>query len=610
MNVEGLLRTYEWTGNRELLARAEQAYANFCHQDSGDLTLKKLANGQKVVMHGVTFCEELKIPVLLYIFTGKQKYLAAAATGLQTLERDHLLVDGVPSSNEFLATRDPMQSHETCDISDFTYSLGYFLMATGDAHYADMIEQAIFNAGCGAVSKDFKSFQYFSTINQVIATRNANQNAFWRRKGESKVAYGPSSSPMCCAGNVHRFMPDYVARMWLTGSRSELVASLYGPSHVQMNLGAEQHPVSVVEKTGYPFADTIEFDFAMRDKTSFPFVLRIPAWCASPALTINGAPFQGELKPGSYVKLDRTFQDGDVLLLHLPMAVRLVRFANALSVQRGPLLYAYAVPENVAVDQAHTTDTNFPALDIRPAGPWNYALAVNESDVNDLVQVVQRQTKGYPLDSDQAPVCLKVPVQHVKGWTLEGGVRTPPLPITYELEGSTETITLVPYGSTRLRIAAFPEAVVRTSVPVEDTDVAGPYPYDRTEPIVEQMYAPEKPDDATSLWKPAALRSDGLLDLKAQLTATNQLAYVRAVIRADAEMPAILAINAKDACEVWLNGKVIHLVAQPNQLEYQFPDWIPVTLNQGTNRLLLKVGEYGHVDQYLDGWGAQIHCLH
>ncbi len=608
MNVEGLLRTYEWTGNRELLIKAEQAYKMFCKSQSDDLTLDKLESGNKIVMHGVSFCEEIKIPVLLYIYTGNQEYLAAATKGLQTLERDHLLVDGIPSSNEYLATRDPLQSHETCDISDFTYSLGYFLMATGDAQYADMIERGVFNAGCGAVSKDFKSFQYFSSVNQVIANRNANQNAFWRRDGEAKVAYAPNSSPMCCAGNVHRFMPDYVARMWMTGAQGQLVASLYGPSRVTVSAGTDHTSITVVEKTGYPYDENIEFDFAMGGKTAMPFTLRIPGWCSSAELTVNGQSFQGKLDPGTYVTVDRTFQNGDVLKLHLPMPLHLIRFGDALSLERGPILYAYAVPENVTIDRDHTTDSDFPALDIRPDGPWNYALDVNESNINDRVQVVMRNTDRYPLDPGQAPVCLTVPVRRVKGWTLDGGKRTPPLPIAYELEGLPETITLVPYGSTRLRMAAFPETVIRVEMPVENMQVSSPYPYDRNKPITEQIYTPEKSAE-TATWETAMLRNDGILDLRTRLSATNQLAYVRATINSDVERPAILAINAKDACEVQLNGKIVHIVSQPNQLEYQFPDWIPVTLRKGINQVQLKVGEYGKITQYRDGWGVRIRCL-
>jgi DUF1680 family protein len=74
---------------------------------------------------------------------------------MKKLDRDHMLPDGVPSSSEFLAGKNPLNSHETCDITDYTWAMGYLLMATGDAQWADHIEKAVFNAGPGAVSKRF-----------------------------------------------------------------------------------------------------------------------------------------------------------------------------------------------------------------------------------------------------------------------------------------------------------------------------------------------------------------------------------------------------------------------------------------------------------------------
>jgi hypothetical protein len=388
-----------------------------------------------------------------------------------------------------------------------------------------------------------------------------------------------------------------------------VVAALYGPSRVTLNAGLENIPVTINEKTAYPYDETIEFDFSMKTETSMRFTFRIPGWCSSPELTINDRPYPGELKPGTFVTIKRAFNDGDTIQLHLPMSVRLIRLANAISLERGPILYAYPVPENVTIDQAHTTNPNFPALDIRPFVRWNYALDINESNANDRVQVIMRHTHGYPLDPNQSPVRLKVPVRCVAGWTLDDGKRTPPLPVSYQLEGPSKTIDLVPYGSTRLRVAAFPEAVAREEMPVENIQVAGPYPYDRNKPMDEQVYAPETSGEPAD-WKAAPLRADGVIDLKALFPAMNQLAYIRATIDSETESPAVLAINAKDACEIKLNGQNIHLIQQPNQLEYQFPDWIPVTLHKGINLVQLKVGEYGKVTQYRDGWGAQIRCVH
>ena len=51
------------------------------------------------------------------------------------------------------------------------------------------------------------------------------------------------------------------------------------------------------------------------------------------------------------------------------------------------------------------------------------------------------------------------------------------------------------------------------------------------------------------------------------------------------------------------------MVRQPNQLLNQFADWIPVELKAGENDILFKVGRFGKIAQYCDGWGVKIQCV-
>ena len=55
-------------------------------------------------------------------------------------------------------------------MTDYTWTLDYFLQATGECEWADRIERIIFNAGMGSVTKDFRALQYFSSVNQILAT--------------------------------------------------------------------------------------------------------------------------------------------------------------------------------------------------------------------------------------------------------------------------------------------------------------------------------------------------------------------------------------------------------------------------------------------------------
>jgi len=486
-NIEAALWAYARTGDKRLLDHAVAAYDEFNRQNpKHDTSLKTMLSDKPGTGHGVTYNEMAKLGAILYICTGRRRLLDASVNAYRKLDRDHMLVDGVVSSTERLCGRDPLASHETCDIADYTWSVGYLLMATGRADYADKIERACLNAAPGAVRSDFKGLQYFSCPNQVVSMRSSNHNEFFR--GSEWMSYRPNPGTECCPGEVNRIMPNFAARTWLSDGRGGLAAALYAPCRVMTTVGEHGHEVIIVEETQYPFSDTIDFRIHTLAPATFPLSLRIPGWCRGAHLLLNGQPMNLKCEPGTFVRIRREFRNNDRITLVLPMELKLSHWPRGgIAIERGPLVYSLKIEEDwqIDTDPPKPATKDFPAWNLFPASTWNYALCVDGKNLSKAVQVVHRPYTNDPWSIHTAPVELKVPARRVRGWKIERRKSvmgmypnatftgfemvekkgdfwlTPQLPdpatLRQRLADKVETVTLVPYGCTKLRVTIFPQ---------------------------------------------------------------------------------------------------------------------------------------------------------
>ena len=466
-NLEGILFVYNVTKNPDLLKLAKLSY------DKGGFELDKsiALSTEPILMHGVTYAEMLKIPMLLYAHTGDKDYLEIALSAERKLERDHLLPDGLYTSAEFTMGNNIDFAHETCDITDYTWSLGYFLQTTGDAEWGDRIEKAIYNAGFGAISKDFKALQYFSSVNQMICTGSSDNNVY--KKGKTWMAYRPIHETECCVGNVNRMFPNFASRLWMKGNSPEgndtnsIVAALYAPNELSIKINGKD--VKITEETMYPFDNLIKFRFQMDNKTEFPLKLRIPGWAHGAELKINGESTRVEPQDAGYfLIIDREFSDGDIieLKLHMEPSVKEIE-GQGLYVERGPLLFSYAIPQQKEEDLVEYENMNgkksenpdFKSWNFIPVGPFNYAINENLKNNNKLEVKLRKdiEDSSYPFDIENTPVSIRIPVNEIV-WELEDEMRNPFLPKSDNIiaKGKITEIELVPYGCTELRLTVFP----------------------------------------------------------------------------------------------------------------------------------------------------------
>ena len=189
-----------------------------------------------------------------------------------------------------------------------------------EARWGDAVERTIYNALFGAQSETGRQIRYYTPI-------------------EGKRTYYPSDT-YCCPNNFRRIMSE-LPEFTFYKSESALYANLYTSCTLKTKLASGA--VEITERTDYPTDEKIEFFVAPeKDGSEFDLVLRIPGWCESPSLAVNGEAVAA--KRGTLAHLRRRWRKGDRVELTLPMRVRTIagrrRQAGRVAFMRGPLVYA------------------------------------------------------------------------------------------------------------------------------------------------------------------------------------------------------------------------------------------------------------------------------
>ena len=207
---------------------------------------------------------------------------------------------------------------------------------------------------------------------------------------------------------------------------------------------------------------------------TFPLYLRIPEWCSNAKVYVNNELLQHKHKALSYTKIERTWNNNDVVKIVLPKKVTIKEWdknKNSVSVNYGPLTFSLKIREDYkqmdskasAIGdskwQANVDESKWPSFEIYPAGNWNYGLLQSEVNNASMFEVLKKQwpADDFPFTQQSVPLEIKAKGKQIPSWQVDKYGLCDTLPQSpVAVKTNTEVITLIPMGAARLRISAFP----------------------------------------------------------------------------------------------------------------------------------------------------------
>jgi len=398
-----------------------------------------------VVNHGMS----IKHPGVCYRMSGDPADRDGARLMIETLDRHHGQASGIFTGDENLAGLNPSQGTELCAVAEYMFSLEVLLSILGDAMFGDRLEQIAFNALPATYKPDMWAHQYDQQANQVVC--KVSEDHVYTTNGPHANIFGLEPNFGCCTANMHQGWPKFAAHLWMTSPEEGLAAVTYAPCSLETKLSGDS--VAVRVETDYPFSDSVHITVKTERLASFPLSLRVPAWASGAEIRVGkDAPVRPE--PGTFHRITRTWSGSTSVVLRFPMALRSERrFNNSIALHRGPLVYSLKLGEDWRLIGGEPPHGDW---EVHPATPWNYGLAPDESDLEQSVQVETKPVGDCPFSPDGAPIQLQVEGRRIKGWGLERNAAAPPPASPVTTDAAPETLTLIPYGCTNLRVTEFP----------------------------------------------------------------------------------------------------------------------------------------------------------
>lgn len=214
---------------------------------------------------------------------------------------------------------------ETCASVGLVLWAKQMLEVTGEGRYADELENALYNNVLAGVALSGDRYFY--------------DNVLQSRGNHHRWAWHPCP---CCPPNVLRLLASLGSYVYGLGE-GELAVHLYAQGEARLKLAGQS--LTLRQQTQYPWDGAIRLSLELEQPAFFTLRLRVPGWCESAKLALNGREVGFVVHQG-YISLERQWHSGDEVRLELAMPIERLHAHPAVradvgqvALRRGPLVY-------------------------------------------------------------------------------------------------------------------------------------------------------------------------------------------------------------------------------------------------------------------------------
>ena len=287
--------------------------------------------------HAYTFMNRCLAQLDLYREEPDQNLLGQSHRVIDFLTNDDgLMITGTCGMTERFRNNQETQGEvgETCATAYLIRLTHHLLQLEGETISGDIMERALYNALFASQSPDGRRLRYYTAIEGP-------------RKYFDQDTY-------CCPNNWRRIIAELPEMVYYVSADGGVMVNLYTASSAKIALSGDLE-VQVRQETDYPNSGKVVLRVDPSRPADLPLKLRIPRWCASATVSVNGTALAESIVPGTYCTIRRCWNAGDSVELDMPMTWRMVQGrklqAGEVAVMRGPVVFSLSRVRNPGLGQ-------------------------------------------------------------------------------------------------------------------------------------------------------------------------------------------------------------------------------------------------------------------